>query len=370
MARILLENLTKIFDGKITAVNNLTLDVANQEFLVIIGPSGCGKTTTLRMIAGLEEPTSGTVAIADKIVNDIPPKNRDVAMVFQNYALYPHMTAFENMAFGLKLRKHPRDKIKKRVEEAATLLDIEDILDRRPNTLSGGQRQRVAVGRAIARNPKVFLFDEPLINLDAKVRTATRAELKALHNKLKTTSIYVTHDQAEAMTLADRICVLHNGVVQQVASPQQVYNKPANAFVAGFFGMPPMNFLDGLIRYRDDNVYFITGTEAILLPVRMKVLLAAYKDRQAVLGIRPEHISSQPISGQNENAIACTVTVAEPLGARTNIYLKSSSNRKIITTASPCTNIRPAQRLTVYLNVEKAHILKPGKMGKNISLAT
>ncbi|UCE98688.1 MAG: sn-glycerol-3-phosphate ABC transporter ATP-binding protein UgpC [Planctomycetota bacterium] len=370
MAQVLLENVTKLYDGNVTAVNNLNLEVADRQLMVIVGPSGCGKTTILRMIAGLEKPTSGTVAIGDKIVNDITPNNRDVIMVFQNYALYPHMTVFENMAFGLKIRKYPKNEIKKRVAEAAMLLDIENLLDRRPKTLSGGQRQRVAVGRAIVRKPKVFLFDEPLSNLDAKMRTTARAELKAMHNKIQTTSIYVTHDQVEAMTLGDRICVLYNGIVQQIAPPQQVYNKPANAFVAGFFGTPAMNFLDGLIQYRNDNAYFITNTEAVLLPPRMKTLLATYKDRQAVLGIRPEDISSQPISGQNKNAIACTVTVAEPLGVRTNIYLKSISGRKIIITASPYTNIRPDQRITIYLNLEYAHIFEPGETGRNISLDT
>jgi len=370
MAKVLLENLTKVFDGKITAINNLTLDVADGEFMVIVGPSGCGKTTTLRIIAGLEEPTSGTVAIGDKIVNNIPPKDRDVDMVFQNYALYPHMTVFQNMAFAIKLRKYPQDEIKRRTDETADLLGIKDLLGRRPKTLSGGQRQRVALGRAIVRSPKVFLFDEPLSNLDAGVRTATRTELKALHHKLKTTSIYVTHDQAEAMTLGDKICVLHKGVVQQVASPQDVYNKPANAFVAGFFGTPAMNLLDGLIHYRGDNVYFIAGTDTILLPAWMKALLAAYKNQRAVLGIRPENILSQPIPGQNENAITCTVTAAEALGDRTNVYLKSRSDKKLTTTAGSYTNVRPAQEITMYFNVEKAYIFEPGEMGRNITTVT
>ncbi len=370
MARVLLSNVTKVFDGNVTAVNNLTLGVGDREFLVIVGPSGCGKTTTLRMIAGLEELTSGTITIGDTIVNDMPPKDRDIAMVFQNYALYPHMTVFQNMAFGLKLRKYPKAEIKKRIEDTARLLGIEQLFDRKPKALSGGQRQRVAVGRAIVRNPKVFLFDEPLSNLDATVRVATRAELKALHRELKTTSIYVTHDQVEAMTLGDRICVLYEGVVQQVASPLEVYDQPANRFVAGFFGTPPMNFLDGLIQYRDNNVYFITGGETILLPPRMRAALAAYKDKQVVFGIRPEHLSAQPVSGQSQNAIACIVTVAEPLGDRMNMYLQSSSKERLTVSVDPRVSIQIDQAITIYLDVEKTHIFELGEMGKNISLAT
>ncbi len=239
MARVLLENVTKVYGDKVTAVDNLTLEVGDQEFMVIVGPSGCGKTTILRMIAGLEDVTSGTVTIGDIIVNSVPPKDRDIAMVFQNYALYPHMTVFQNMAFALKLRKYPKAEIKKQVEEASLLLGIEDLLDRKPKALSGGQRQRVAVGRAIVRDPKVFLFDEPLSNLDPQVRTTTRTELKGLHARLKTTSIYVTHDQVEAMTLGDRIAVLKNGIIQQIGTPLEIYDKPINKFVAGFFGSPP-----------------------------------------------------------------------------------------------------------------------------------
>jgi multiple sugar transport system ATP-binding protein len=370
MARVLLYNVTKVFDGNVTAVNNLTLSVGDREFLVIVGPSGCGKTTTLRMIAGLEEFTSGTITIGDTIVNDMPPKDRDIAMVFQNYALYPHMTVFQNMAFVLKLRKHPAAEIKKRVVEAAMLLGIEDLLNRKPKALSGGQRQRVAVGRAIVCNPKVFLFDEPLSNLDATVRVTTRAELKALHRKLKTTSIYVTHDQVEAMTLGDRICVLYEGVVQQVASPLEVYDQPANRFVAGFFGTPPMNFLDGLIQYRDNNVYFITGSETILLPPRMKDILAAYRDQRVVLGIRPERLSVQPIGGQSQNGIDCSITVAEPLGDRMNVHLQSSSNERLIVSVDPRVGIQISQAIMIYLDVERVYIFEPGEMGKNISLAT
>lgn len=368
MAQVLLENVTKVFDGKVTAVNDVTLNIADEEFMVIVGPSGCGKTTTLRMIAGLEDPTSGTVTIGDTIVNNIPPKDRDIAMVFQNYALYPHMTVSQNMAFGLKLRKYPKAEIKKRIAKAAMLLGVKDLLNRKPNSLSGGQRQRVAVGRAIVRNPKVFLLDEPLSNLDAKVRIATRAELKALHVKLKATSVYVTHDQVEAMTLGDRICVLYNGIIQQVAPPLEVYDHPANRFVAGFFGTLPMNFFDGLIQHRDDNVYFITGSETILLPVRVKEALAAYSDQQTVLGIRPEYLSVQPVCGQTQNAIPCVVKVVETVGDRMNVYLETSSNRRLTATVGPHTNLYIDQGITIYLNMEKAHIFEPGEMGRNISL--
>ena len=236
MARVVLENITKVFEPNITAVKDVDLEIDDKEFMVIVGPSGCGKTTTLRMIAGLEEITKGTIKIGERIVNDISPKNRDIAMVFQNYALYPHMTIYQNMAFGLKLRKYPKAEIKRRVHQAAQMLGVEQLLKRKPRTLSGGQRQRIAVGRAIVRNPKAFLFDEPLSNLDAKLRVSTRAELKALHRRLQTTSIYVTHDQVEAMTLGDRICVMYNGLIQQVDTPMAVYDKPVNKFVAGFLG--------------------------------------------------------------------------------------------------------------------------------------
>src|SRR5437764_12125586 len=259
MARVALENVSKLYPGGVKAVDAIDLSIANQEFVVLVGPSGCGKSTTLRMVAGLEEISGGTIRIGERVVNDIPPKNRDIAMVFQNYALYPHMSVYKNMAFGLKLRGMPRKQIDQRVQAAAKILDIEHLLERKPKQLSGGQRQRVAVGRAIVREPAAFLFDEPLSNLDAKLRVTTRAELKRLHQRLKTTTIYVTHDQEEAMTLGDRIVVMKDGKIQQADTPLRTYNHPVNRFVAGFIGMPPMNFFDGQIRENGGEMVFEEG---------------------------------------------------------------------------------------------------------------
>lgn len=364
-----MENVTKVFENRVTAVNNATLEVVDQEFIVIVGPSGCGKTTLLRMIAGLEEPTSGTITIGSKIINNTPPKDRNVAMVFQNYALYPHMTAFQNMAFGLKMRKYSKKEIRRRVTEVAELLGLERLLDRKPKSLSGGQRQRVALGRALASNPKVFLFDEPLSNLDAKARTTTRAELKTLHHKLKTTSIYVTHDQAEAMSLGDRIAVMRGGVIQQTGTPLEVYNKPANRFVAGFLGMPPMNFFVGTIHYNKDKVNFTTGRNTFFLPDRMKEALTAYKNKQVIFGVRPEQISLQPNTRQTQNIIPATVKVVEPLGNRMDLYLETSSQDKFIVKVDPHTAVHVNQRITVYVNTKEAQIFEPGPMGRNICLA-
>src|SRR3954467_100890 len=259
MAQVLLDKVSKIYPGNVRAVDRIDLAIRDQEFIVLVGPSGCGKSTTLRMVAGLEEISEGSIRIGDRVVNNVPPKDRDIAMVFQNYALYPHMSVYKNMAFGLKLRKVPKPQIQQRVMEAAKILDIEHLLERKPKQLSGGQRQRVAVGRAIVREPAAFLFDEPLSNLDAKLRVTTRAELKRLHQRLKTTTIYVTHDQEEAMTLGERIVVMKDGVIQQADSPLRTYNQPANRFVAGFIGMPPMNFFDGALKIEDGRMVFEEG---------------------------------------------------------------------------------------------------------------
>jgi len=368
MARVLLENISKVYDGNVVAAKDVNLDIADKEFMVIVGPSGCGKTTTLRMIAGLEEITEGKISIGDTVVNDVPPKNRDIAMVFQNYALYPHMTVFQNMAFGLKLRKTPKQEIAERVNQAATMLGIEKLLKRKPKALSGGQRQRVALGRAIVRNPKAFLFDEPLSNLDAKLRVTTRAELKALHHRLQTTSIYVTHDQAEAMTLGDRICVMHEGLVQQVAKPMDVYDRPVNRFIAGFLGTPPMNFFDGTIKSENDKLYFSTGTDNILLSSKIKNAVASFKDQNMVLGIRPEHLSPEPTANQVENQIDSIAKVIEPLGDRMDAYLETSSNQKFIANIDPHVKIEVGQKITMYLDLEKIHIFEPGEKGKNVTL--
>ncbi len=368
MAQVLLKDVKKIYDNSFVAVRDINLNVNDKEFIVIVGPSGCGKTTILRMIAGLEEITEGTVVISDRVVNDIPPKDRNIAMVFQNYALYPHMTVFQNMAFSLKLRKYPKAEIKKRVKEAAEMLSISDQLNKKPKALSGGQRQRVALGRAIVRNPAAFLFDEPLSNLDAKLRVTTRAELKALHHRLKTTSIYVTHDQAEAMTLGDRICVMYNGVIQQVAPPMEVYDKPVNRFVAGFLGTPPMNFFEGRLRLKDNKIAFVLsdGTAIVLKAANN---LKPYIDKEMALGVRPEHLTVEQLAGQADNGIRSTVNIVEPLGDRKDVYLTSSSGLKFIANLDPHTAVDVDQRVTMYVDISKAHVFEPGETGKNATLA-
>jgi multiple sugar transport system ATP-binding protein len=369
MARILLQDVTKVYEGRITAVRNLNLDVTDGEFMVIVGPSGCGKTTTLRMIAGLEEVSSGNIYIDDKLVNDIAPRDRDVAMVFQNYALYPHMTAYQNMAFALKMRNVPRAEIKKRIKEAASLLAIEHLLHRKPRALSGGQRQRVALGRAIVRSPRVFLFDEPLSNLDAGLRLTTRAELKSLHRKLRTTTIYVTHDQAEAMSLGERVCVVRDGEIQQTAGPMEVYERPVNKFVAGFLGTPAMNFFSGVLKLRDDSAYFIIGNDAVRLPQRLKISLKEYYDEQMILGVRPENISLQQIPQQSDNAVSAKVNVVEPIGIRTDVYLTHTSGQNFIAGIDPHTKFETNDKVKLYLDLDKIHIFESGQTGRNVTLS-
>ena len=369
MARILLENVTKIYEGKVTAVRNFNLNVADGEFMVIVGPSGCGKTTTLRMIAGLEEATSGNIYIGDSLANNVPPRDRDVAMVFQNHALYPHMTAYQNMAFALKMRNVPGSEIEKRVEEAAHLLGIRHLLDRRPRSLSGGQRQRVALGRAIVRNPRAFLFDEPLSNLDAGLRLTIRAELKSLHRKLKISTIYVTHDQAEAMSLGDRICVVRDGEIQQTASPMDVYDRPVNKFVASFLGTPAMNFFDGSLKLKNDTAYFSIGNESIRLPQHLRALLRNYYDRQMLLGVRPENISVQHLHQQSDNAISATVNIVEPVGTRTNLYLIHPTGQKFIAGIDPYATLSANDTVKIYIDTDKIHIFEPGQTGRNVTLS-
>src|SRR3989339_2219321 len=291
MAKVILEKIEKRFiNNPKPAVAEMSLEINDKEFVVLVGPSGCGKSTTLRMIAGLEEITSGRILIDDKVVNEIPPKDRDVAMVFQNYALYPHMTVYDNMAFGLKIRKYPKDEIKRRVMEAAEILGIQELLERRPKQLSGGQRQRVAVGRAIVRKPKVFLFDEPLSNLDAKLRVQMRTELKKIHERLQSTMIYVTHDQTEAMTMGDKICVMKDGIIQQVAGPIDLYDHPYNKFVGGFIGTPPMNFAEVEVIKRGDIVYVSEGMFELKMPKEHAERLGSYVGKKVFIGIRPEDI--------------------------------------------------------------------------------
>jgi len=323
MANVVLKGVTKVFDGEVVAVKDVSLDVEDREFVVLVGPSGCGKSTLLRMVAGLEEVTEGEISIDNRVVNDVPPKDRDIAMVFQNYALYPHMSVYDNMAFGLKLRKLPKEDIDERVREAADILGITQLLDRRPKALSGGQRQRVAVGRAIVRKPKVFLFDEPLSNLDAKLRVQTRTEISKLHERLKATIIYVTHDQTEAMTMGSRIVVLKDGVAQQVAGPLEIYQKPVNRFVAGFIGSPAMNFVEGKLEREDGRIRFVSeGLEADVPPQRAAGLDESLVD--VVFGIRPEDIYDAEDESRLENSarISATLDVVEPMGNEIYLYFE------------------------------------------------
>jgi len=323
MASLSLKNINKVYDNGVHAVKDFNLEIQDKEFVIFVGPSGCGKSTTLRMVAGLEEITSGTLEIDGKVVNDIEPKDRDIAMVFQSYALYPHMTVYENMAFGLKLHKVPKDEIKRLVMEAAKILDLEKLLDRKPKALSGGQRQRVAMGRAIVRNPKVFLMDEPLSNLDAKLRVAMRAEIAKLHRRLETTTIYVTHDQTEAMTMADRIVIMKDGFVQQIGTPQEVYNTPNNVFVAGFIGSPAMNFFNVTLK---DGVISNGKGLSLQLPEAKRKLLEdkGYNGKELIFGIRPEDIESSQIAIDTypSSSVKAEVVVSELLGAETMLYTR------------------------------------------------
>ncbi len=325
MSSLSLKHIYKKYPGGVTAVSDFCLEIADKEFIIFVGPSGCGKSTTLRMIAGLEEITEGELYIGDKLMNDIAPKDRDIAMVFQNYALYPHMTVYENMAFGLKLRKVPKETIKRRVEAAAKILGIENLLNRKPAQMSGGQKQRVALGRAIVREPKVFLLDEPLSNLDAKLRAAMRTEITKIHQTVGTTFIYVTHDQVEAMTMATRIVVMKDGFTQQVDSPQNLYDKPVNIFVAGFIGTPQMNFLHVTLEKRGDDAYIVFGENAIKLPSEKASdpALEAYFGKEVIAGIRPELIHDEEIYLNNmpENVIEAKVDVTELMGAEIYLYL-------------------------------------------------
>ncbi len=351
MAGVILKNVKKIYDGGNVAVQDFSLDIKDREFMVFVGPSGCGKSTTLRMIAGLEEISSGTVSIGNRIVNDVLPKDRDIAMVFQNYALYPHMTVYENMAFGLKLRKTSKSDIDKRVKEAADILGITELLNRRPKALSGGQRQRVAVGRAIVRKPEVFLFDEPLSNLDAKLRTQMRTEIKRLHVIIGATMIYVTHDQTEAMTMGDRIVVMKDGVIQQAAEPLVLYNTPVNKFVAGFIGMPQMNFFEGTI---EDNTFICASGLKIDLVYLNKPELK--NGMNVIFGIRPENAGSLTASqDQNNPEIEGTVEVVEPLGSEVYLYLRCSDHEVISRVEASGRTYEPGEKIKIRLDLSRSH---------------
>ncbi len=352
MAVVELKNVSKVYDNKVKVVSNITLTINDSEFVVLVGPSGCGKSTTLRMIAGLEDISEGQIFLDNKLINDVSPKDRDIAMVFQNYALYPHMTVYDNMAFGLKLRKYSKEEIKQRVSDAAKILDLEEYLERKPKALSGGQRQRVAVGRAIVRKPKVFLFDEPLSNLDAKLRVQMRTEISKLHRQLGATMIYVTHDQTEAMTMGDRIVVMKDGIVQQVDNPMNLYNSPANKFVAGFIGSPAMNFID--LNLRDENSLTNKNGEVhFILSGKRKDLLKDYRDKTITIGIRPEDIRLENDSSDSFE-IATKVELIEPMGNETFIYLRIE-NSQFIARVKSSSRLKLGEDIKLYIDANSVY---------------
>ena len=360
MAKVIFKNISKTFGEDIVAVKDFNLEVADKEFLVLVGPSGCGKSTSLRMVAGLEEASGGDIMIGDTIVNNVPPKDRDIAMVFQNYALYPHMTVYKNMAFGLKLRRYAKAEIDKRVNEAAEILGIKELLQRKPKALSGGQRQRVAVGRAIVRKPKVFLFDEPLSNLDAKLRVQMRAEISKLHNRLQATMIYVTHDQLEAMTMGDRIVVMKDGLIQQVDTPVHLYDNPKNKFVAGFIGTPPMNFLDGKIEKTNGTYSFVGDTIKVSLIEKMNNAIGKYEGKPVTFGIRPEDIRDceNQSDADPKFTINANVEVIEPVGAESLWYLSAGSHN-IISRVDSHAHAEINKIKQLVFDVNKAHLFDP-----------
>jgi multiple sugar transport system ATP-binding protein len=379
MAQVTLDNVCKVYKGEtgdVLAVDQFAMTIEDQEFVVLVGPSGCGKTTTLRMIAGLEEITEGTIAIGDRVVNNVPPKNRDIAMVFQNYALYPHMSVYKNLSFGLRLRRLPKDEIDRRVREAAQILGIIPLLDRKPKALSGGQRQRVAVGRAIVRQPAAFLFDEPLSNLDAKLRVEMRAELKKLHHRLATTMVYVTHDQIEAMTLADRVVVMNDGRIRQVGTPLGVYDYPQNRFVAGFLGTPSMNFASGRLERRNGSIVFCTSNSDVR--VTMTPALAKRIEgcvgRDVTLGVRPEdigHADEGPFAGDG-NTIDLVVRVVEMLGDEQIVHLEENVGgdaepQKFVAKLDSHVVVKVDQMLKAHLNMSKVHVFD-NETERNVSL--
>jgi multiple sugar transport system ATP-binding protein len=366
MAKVSLKNVHKTYKGEkgrdVVAVTDLSLEIADREFIVFVGPSGCGKSTTLRLIAGLEEITQGEVFIGDRKVNDVAPKDRDIAMVFQNYALYPHMSVYDNLAFGLKLRKYPKAEIKKRVNEAAKILGIEALLDRKPKALSGGQRQRVAVGRAIVRQPKVFLFDEPLSNLDAKMRVQMRTELTKLHQRLQATMIYVTHDQIEAMTMGQRIVVMKDGVAQQIDTPLALYHHPKNLFVAGFLGTPPMNLISGKLKNgpADSVIFSEAGDGVIEVTLPDRAIAKPWVGKEIVLGVRPESISLVEGPGKTPGGrFQAVVDLIEPMGAETNFYLQTGGHTIISRCETPVDLREAGHRLQFDMDTMKAHLFDP-----------
>lgn len=356
MANVSLRHIYKIYDGGVTAVSDFNLEIEDKEFIILVGPSGCGKSTTLRMIAGLEDISKGELYIGDKLANDVAPKDRDIAMVFQNYALYPHMTVYDNMAFGLKLRKTPKDEMRRRVEEAARILDIAHLLDRKPKALSGGQRQRVALGRAIVRDPKVFLLDEPLSNLDAKLRAQMRTEISKLHQRLGTTFIYVTHDQTEAMTMGTRIVVMKDGIVQQVDTPQNLYDHPCNEFVAGFIGSPQMNFINATLGKQGSDYTLKFDKNVITVPAN-GMNIDSYVGKEVVFGIRPENVydDAEYIASHKNGVVDANVDVTELMGAEIYLYL-SIAGIPITARVEPTSKAKPGDKVKIALDVNKIHI--------------
>ena len=359
MASLSLQHINKTYPNGFEAVKDFNLEIEDKEFIIFVGPSGCGKSTTLRMIAGLEEITSGTLKIGDKVMNDVEPKDRDIAMVFQNYALYPHMTVYDNMAFGLKLRKVPKDQIDKAVREAARILDLEKLLDRKPKALSGGQRQRVAMGRAIVRNPKVFLLDEPLSNLDAKLRATMRTELTKIHQRVGTTFVYVTHDQTEAMTMATRIVVMKDGLIQQVDTPQNLYDYPVNLFVAGFIGTPMMNFINCVLEKKGEDLYITFGSNSLKLPAEKasNPVLKDYIGKEIVAGIRPEciHDDAATIRAMSDSVIETDVEVTELMGAEIYLYLVAEET-SLTARVSARSTARAGDIINVAFDMSRVHL--------------
>ncbi len=360
MASLSLQHVYKKYEGGVVAVSDFNLEIADKEFIILVGPSGCGKSTTLRMIAGLEDISEGEVYIGDRLINDVLPKDRDIAMVFQNYALYPHMTVFDNMAFGLKLRKIPKEDIKRRVNETAKILEIEHLLERKPKALSGGQRQRVALGRAIVRDPKVFLMDEPLSNLDAKLRVQMRVEITKLHQRLQTTIVYVTHDQTEAMTMGTRIVVMKDGFIQQVDSPTELYEHPVNTFVAGFIGMPPMNFINAVVNVENNVVYVSFENTTIRLPERYSIPeLIAHDGKEVIFGVRPEAITDEAtyVSQHSEAAFSADVDVVELLGAETYLYVTVNGALPLTARVDPTTSqSKVGEIVSLAIDTNRVHL--------------
>ncbi|HWA74451.1 MAG TPA: sn-glycerol-3-phosphate ABC transporter ATP-binding protein UgpC [Polyangiaceae bacterium] len=370
MAGVTLTDVSKVYEGGVRVVDHFNLTIPDRDFVVLVGPSGCGKSTTLRMIAGLEEITDGTIRIGDRVVNDVPPKDRDIAMVFQSYALYPHMTVYENMAFSLKLRGLAKSVIDEKVRSAAKSLVIENLLDRKPKALSGGQRQRVALGRAIVRDPKCFLFDEPLSNLDAKLRVEMRAEIKRLHMSLNATTIYVTHDQEEAMTLGDLVVVMRDGIIQQAGAALEIYHQPKNRFVAGFLGSPPMNFITGTLREQAQRLWFDEGGVKLAVPDWAAPQLRESIGREVVLGVRPEAFAPRQharFAVSDDNSFSLDVTLVQPLGDRMNLYLATERHPHLVALVDAIGGVSAGQRIPMAVDPKRVHFFATGEAGERIA---